>query len=125
MMTGKARLFGDAPTADRIRAAGSPKQAKELGRQVSGFNEALWNDAKLEIVVEGNLQKFAQNPSLADFLLQTGDKVLVEASPVDRIWGVGLAADDTRVENPIQWRGQNLLGFALMEVRDRLRALRR
>ena len=67
-----------------------------------------------------NFEKFRQNPPLGEFLLSTGNAVIVEASPVDRIWGIGLAADDERATNPLQWRGENLLGFALMEVRDRL-----
>ena len=85
-----------------------------------GFDEARWSAARREIVLLGNLKKFQQNPPLAKFLLSTGSCVLVEASPVDRVWGIGLAADDERAANPLQWRGENLLGFALMEVRDRL-----
>ncbi len=120
MMAGKARLFGDEEAAEKIRAASSPKQVKEFGRQVRGFDETRWNEAKLCIVVEGNFEKFRQNPPLGEFLLSTGNAVIVEASPVDRIWGIGLAADNERATNPLQWRGENLLGFALMEVRDRL-----
>lgn len=120
MMAGKASLFGDEAAAVRIRGASSPKLVKEFGRQVRGFDEARWIAARREIVVAGNLEKFRQNPALAAFLLSTGTSVLVEASPVDRIWGIGLAADDKRSVNPLQWRGDNLLGFALMEVRDRL-----
>lgn len=120
MMAEKARLFGDEDAAGRIRGASSPKQVKEFGRQVRGFDEARWSAARREIVLLGNLKKFQQNPPLAKFLLSTGSCVLVEASPVDRVWGIGLAADDERAANPLQWRGENLLGFALMEVRDRL-----
>ena len=69
----------------------------------------------------GNFQKFLQNPALKDFLLRTGDKILVEASPRDRIWGIGMGASNENAENPAAWRGRNLLGFALMEVRDELR----
>lgn len=122
MMAGKARLFGDEATAARIISAGSPKQVKEFGRQVSGFVENEWDSAKRRIVYEGNLAKFSQNADLRQFLLSTGDKVLVEASPVDRIWGIRLAADDDRASNPLQWRGENLLGFILMDVRDTLAA---
>lgn len=121
MMAAKARLFGDEEAAQRIRSASSPKQVKEFGRQVRGFDDARWSEARRGIVVEGNLEKFAQNPALGDYLLGTGDSVIVEASPVDKIWGIGLAGDDERAMNPLQWRGENLLGFALMEVRDRLR----
>ena len=90
-------------------------------RYVGKFDEATWIRKRFPLVVEGNLAKFAQNPQLKDFLLGTGDRVLVEASPYDRIWGIGLAADDSAAENPALWKGLNLLGFALMEVRERLR----
>lgn len=120
MMWRKASLFGDHAAADRIAAAKSPKQAKELGRQVSGFDDTVWNVEKYDIVLAGSVVKFSQNPPLRDFLLRTEGKILVEASPVDRVWGIGLAADDPRTENPRLWRGDNLLGFALMETRDRL-----
>ena len=68
-----------------------------------------------------NLLKFSQNQNFKDFLLSTGDKILVEASPYDRIWGIGMLETDNRAENPLLWNGENLLGFALMEVRDQLR----
>ncbi|WP_449064886.1 NADAR family protein [Planomonospora algeriensis] len=121
MMAGKARLFGDEETAARIVAAGHPKQAKDLGRRVRGFDERTWAAARFDLVVRGNLAKFGQHPELGGFLLGTGNRVLVEASPVDRIWGIGLAADDERAGRPGSWRGLNLLGFALMEVRQALR----
>lgn len=120
MMAEKARLFDDVDMADKIASAGSPKQAKELGRQVRGFDVSTWDANKRRIVEQGSFEKFRQNPPLRDFLLSTGDQVLVEASPVDRIWGIGLAGDDERAANPLQWRGKNLLGFALMTARDRL-----
>ena len=122
MMAGKARLFGDEETLERIIEASHPHKAKELGRQVRGFNQQAWEACRFELVVTGNEAKFSQHDDLRAFLLRTGRRVLVEASPVDRIWGVGLAADDERVGNPRTWRGLNLLGFALMEVRDRLAA---
>ncbi|MFC4533707.1 NADAR family protein [Sphaerisporangium dianthi] len=121
MMAGKARLFGDEEAAAAIVAAGHPKQAKDLGRVVRGFDEETWKAARFELVVRGNLAKFGQHDDLREFLLGTGDRVLVEASPVDRVWGIGLAADDERAERPRLWRGLNLLGFALMEARRRLR----
>jgi len=121
MMAAKARLFGDEQAASQILKAGSPKQAKQLGRQVNGFDGARWDAEKYRIVTEGSLQKFRQNPALRAFLLSTGNQVLVEASPVDRVWGIGLAADDEKATNPLLWRGENLLGFALMQARDRLR----
>jgi ribA/ribD-fused uncharacterized protein len=121
MMAAKARLFGDRENEALVLKSGHPKQAKELGRKVRDFDEATWIRKRFPLVVEGNLAKFAQNPQLKDFLLGTGDRVLVEASPYDRIWGIGLAADDSAAENPALWKGLNLLGFALMEVRERLR----
>lgn len=121
MMAGKARLFGDTETAKNICATDDPTQARELGRQVSGFAEDTWREHRFDLVLTGNLAKFGQHPELGRFLLGTGDAVLVEASPVDRVWGVGLVADDPRVRDPAKWRGQNLLGFVLMEVRALLR----
>ncbi len=85
-----------------------------------GFDSAEWERRRFEYVVEGNVHKFGQDPALRDYLLGTGSRVLVEASPVDRIWGIGLAADDERAPDPARWRGLNLLGFALMEARRRL-----
>ena len=107
MMAGKARLFGDDGAADRIVAASHPDCAKRLGREVRGFDQDHWDAHRFNLVVEGNRAKFSQHPDLKEFLL-------------DRIWGVGLAADDDRITDPHAWRGLNLLGFALMTVRDEL-----
>lgn len=120
MMAEKARLFGDRASEQRIFAAETPDQAKSLGRKVNGFASELWEQHRFEIVAEGNLNKFSQRPELARFLISTGNKILVEASPVDAIWGIGLSADDVRANNPSQWPGENLLGFALMRVREQL-----
>ena len=122
MMWRKALLFNDTAVAERVLAARTPAEAKALGRAVSGFVDATWVSARLEIVVEGNLAKFDQNPALRSYLLGTGARVLVEASPQDRVWGIGLAAADPRAADPATWRGLNLLGEALMEVRSRLSA---
>ena len=121
MMAEKARLFADEATLARILAARSPAEAKKLGREIQGFQPEIWETHKYEIVKTGNWHKFSQNPELRQFLLATNDRVLVEASPVDAIWGIGLAADSPDAENPYRWQGPNLLGFALMEVRDQLR----
>ncbi|BDM71900.1 hypothetical protein HEK616_53870 [Streptomyces nigrescens] len=121
MMAGKARLFGDAEAERQAIAAGHPKQAKDAGRKVRGFDEETWRRHRFALVVEGSLHKFGQDAALRDFLLGTNSRVLVEASPLDRIWGIGLAADDERAAAPERWRGLNLLGFALMEARQRLR----
>jgi len=122
MMTEKARLFGDAEIAERVIGAKTPKEAKELGRAVRGFDVAAWEQSCFSIVREGNRHKFIQNAGYKEYLLGTGNRVLVEASPVDAIWGIGLAADSAQAKVPHQWRGKNLLGFALMEVRDLLSA---
>jgi ribA/ribD-fused uncharacterized protein len=122
MMAGKASLFGDPKTAARIRQAPHPDAAKALGRQVRGFDEQRWAQHRFDLVVTANLAKFGQHGDLREFLLGTGDRVIVEASPRDRIWGIGLAASDERATSPDQWPGLNLLGFALMEVRHRLGA---
>jgi ribA/ribD-fused uncharacterized protein len=121
MMAEKARLFGDDDALTRILASPSPGAAKALGRQVRNFAADKWDAACFDIVARGNEAKFGQNEELRTYLLNTGDKVLVEASPVDRIWGVGLAADDPHIENPKRWSGANLLGFALMKARVALR----
>lgn len=120
MMACKARLFGDAEAERRAVSAAHPKQAKDAGRSVRGFDGAEWERHRFECVVEGSVHKFGQDPALRDHLLGTGSRVLVEASPVDRIWGIGLTADDERAQAPARWRGLNLLGFALMEARQRL-----
>ncbi|MFF0596591.1 NADAR family protein [Streptomyces antibioticus] len=121
MMARKARLFGDAEAERAALAAGHPSEAKKAGRLVRGFDDTVWERERFGIVVEGSVHKFASNPGLRSFLLSTGDRVLVEASPVDRVWGIGLAADDEAALDPQRWRGPNLLGFALMEARRRLR----
>ncbi|WP_370672071.1 NADAR family protein [Streptomyces sp. BpilaLS-43] len=120
MMAGKARLFGDAEAEARAVAAGSPAAAKKVGRLVRGFEEEAWARERFALVVAGGVHKFGQDPALKRYLLGTGGRVLVEASPMDRIWGIGLAKDDPRAADPASWRGLNLLGFALMEARAQL-----
>ena len=121
MMAQKAKLFGDMEIYEQILQAEDPKTYKALGRKASGFDKDIWNENKDGIVVSGNYAKFSQNKELGEFLLNTGDKIIVEASPRDVIWGVGLGKDNPKVMDPHTWRGRNHLGFALMEVRDRLR----
>lgn len=120
MMAGKARLFGDADAERRALAAGHPRTAKSVGRTVRGFDEDLWAAARFELIAQGSVHKFGQHPDLRRFLLGTAGRVLVEASPLDRVWGIGLAAGDPGADDPSAWRGLNLLGFALMEARSRL-----
>lgn len=121
MMAKKAELFKDNEVLPKIIKANSPAEAKKLGREVKNYNETLWLAARFEIVKEGNYHKFSQNEELKTFLLNTKDRVLVEASPVDAIWGIGIASDHKDVMNPAKWKGLNLLGFALMEVRDEMK----
>ncbi len=120
MMAEKARLFNDNKILDEIITSNSPMEAKQWGRKVIGFIPEKWNQHKYEIVKQGNIHKFSQHPDLKKFLLNTKNRVLVEASPRDRIWGIGMSQSNEQAENPIMWRGENLLGFALMEVRDEL-----
>jgi ribA/ribD-fused uncharacterized protein len=121
MMWRKATLFGDSQTAGQVLAAPHPHAAKALGRRVAGFDQRVWDEHRFDIVVAGNLAKFGQHPPLCTFLLRTGERVLVEASPVDGVWGIGLTRDDPAAADPARWRGLNLLGFALMQVRALLR----
>jgi ribA/ribD-fused uncharacterized protein len=121
MMAGKARLFNDHVTVAKILEAGDPKSAKALGRQMQGFKEDIWKANSRQLVTEGNIAKFPQNEDLKRFLLGTGTQVLVEASPYDRIWGIGLGADDPKAQHPSTWQGKNLLGFALMDAREAIR----
>jgi ribA/ribD-fused uncharacterized protein len=121
MMAEKARLFGDPETRARILASTEPADAKKLGRGVRGFDQDTWEASRYDIVVRASLAKFGQHPDLRDFLLSTGSAVLVEAAPRDVIWGIGLGAGNPRSLDPAQWRGRNLLGFALMEARERVR----
>ena len=105
----------------QILKCSDPKQIKALGRKVRGFDQKVWDKFKYAIVLNGNWCKFSQNRNLREFLLSTGDSVLVETSPYDNIWGIRLSANSPEAQDPMKWRGQNLLGFALMEVRDELR----
>ncbi len=121
MMAEKARLFGDEASRQRILEAATPADAKRLGRGVSGFNNTEWVAARVGIVTQGSLLKFSQHPKLGEYLLSTGENILVEASPHDRIWGIGLSSSDDKASDPTKWNGLNLLGFTLMDVRARLR----
>ena len=121
MMHRKAVLFDDAEVADRILSAKTPGEAKALGREVRDFENEKWESSRWDIVVAANVAKFSQNAELRKYLLGTGERVLVEASPVDAIWGIGLDRNTALHTHPSDWRGMNLLGFALMEVRDRVR----
>ena len=121
MMAEKARLFGDYETEAAILASGNPGKQKALGRKVANFDETIWNERCRDVVFQGNLAKFSQNPDLMSCLLDTADRILVEASPVDAVWGIGLAEDDPRCLEPAQWRGTNWLGEVLTAVRAHIR----
>lgn len=121
MMAEKAYMFGDEDVYHQILQEYNQMAIKKLGRQVRNFNDYVWKGNRMSVVIEGNLAKFSQNEELRDFLLSTGDKILVEASPKDSIWGIGLDEASPDAINPNNWKGENLLGFALMEVRDILR----
>mmetsp|Transcript_850 Transcript_850/g.2341 ORF Transcript_850/g.2341 Transcript_850/m.2341 type:complete len:199 (-) Transcript_850:50-646(-) len=120
MMAKKARLFEDVTTLESILHAKSPADAKMLGRQVRGFSDPVWTAHRFRIVTSGLLAKFEQNAHLRQFLVSTGNAVLVEASPRDSVWGIGMGQNDDDAKIPSRWRGLNLLGFALMEARSRL-----
>lgn len=118
LMAHKALLFNDKDIYQKIVKAQHPGEVKKFGREVKDFNEAEWDKHKLDIAIVANTLKFTQHEDLKEYLMNTGDKVLVEASPLDKIWGVGLAKDDPQIIDPNNWQGHNLLGFALMRVRE-------
>ena len=118
MMSEKAKLFKDEETYQMILKETSQNIIKSYGRKIKNFNDEVWNKNKVNIVVQGNILKFSQNEDLKQFLIGTGDKILVEASPTDKIWGIGLDQKNPDSRNPYKWRGENLLGFSLMKVRD-------
>ncbi|WP_244666703.1 NADAR family protein [Myceligenerans indicum] len=121
MMAEKARLFQDAEAERAAVEAANPALAKAAGRTVRGFEDSIWERERFDVVVRGSLHKFLSTPELRTYLVNTGERVLVEASPRDRIWGIGMGARNENAETPSAWRGLNLLGFALMEARARLR----
>lgn len=123
MMYHKAMLFNDIDVAEQILNVDNPNDAKQLGRQVSNFDQDVWDEHKISIVFNGCYLKFSQNEEIRDVLLDTRDIILVEASKYDRIWGIGLDQYDIDCLYPDKWRGQNLLGFTLMAVRDKIRSL--
>lgn len=120
MMASKARLFGDIETEKKIMASSSPKEQKALGREVKNFNVDKWNEVAKSFVYLGNYYKFTQNPELKEMLLATKGTTLVEASPYDKIWGIGLAEDDPRCQKRETWLGTNWLGETLTKLRNNL-----
>lgn len=118
MMAEKARMFKDEEMLTMIMQASHPKEMKAYGRAVKNFEHKIWDGACYEIVKQASMAKFSQNPELWDFLKNTKRRILVEASPRDRIWGIGMGKNNPDAECPVKWRGTNLLGFALTETRD-------
>lgn len=120
MMAEKARLFKDMRMEEQIMRARDPYDMKKLGRMVRNFDTRVWEKNRYAIVKTASKAKFSQNPELLTFILGTKDKILAEANPHDKIWGIGMDRNSPDADNPIRWRGLNLLGFALTEVRDEL-----
>lgn len=121
IMYRKAKLFGNNELAEKIMNEKDPKKQKSLGRDISGYDSKKWHEHRMEIVKTGALAKFRQNPKMLKALLSTGDTELVEASPVDKIWGIGLSESDPLALNKSTWKGENLLGQILTQVRNELR----
>lgn len=121
MMAEKARCAHDEESLGKILASDDPKTIKALGRKVKNLPTAEWNHIANSVVVLGNIHKFGQNPELLRYLFWTGDRVLVEASPTDKRWGIGMSSRTEGVENPHNWHGHNRLGFSIMAARDFLK----
>lgn len=121
MMNSKAKLFNDISSMMRILEEPHPRKQKALGKKVLNFDQKIWDEHKEKIVYDGNWAKFTQNKKLREMLLETGDKILVEASPYDTIWGIGISQDDPDRFFEEKWKGQNLLGKCLTKVREDIR----
>lgn len=117
LMFYKAMTFRDLNTATAIMQESDPAKIKKLGRQVTPYDDAVWAKQRLEIMVNILTAKFSQNADLCKALLSTGNAIICECSPTDRVWGIGLAINDARADNVATWRGENLLGKALCLVR--------
>lgn len=124
IMYAKARLFNDLASADAIMATKSPSRHKALGRKVQNFDQYVWNQNKEKILYDGLYAKFTQNADLREILLKTGTSILAEASPLDKIYGIGLDRKDPDAQDPSKWKGQNLLGKTMMIVRGDIQAIK-
>lgn len=120
MMYQKALRFGDTKIADKILATDDVAKIKKLGREVQGYDDSVWNGVRQIIVYEGLTAKFSQNEDLKAKLLETKDVILAECAVRDKIWGIGLSMTDEKRFDKDKWKGQNLLGYALMLVREHL-----
>lgn len=118
MMAKKALLFNDLETYEKIMNEKNPSKQQSLGREVKNFNKLQWDASCTSIVYQGNMYKFEQNPELLKILLDTKNTILVEASPYDIIWGVGLGENNSLISDEKNWKGQNLLGYTLTILRD-------
>ena len=114
----KANLFGDTEMKNRILSTKDPARCKGFGRLVTGFNEEVWNRECKDIVIKGCYLKFSRNPILKEYLKSTGDRLLVEASPYDKIWGIGMSEAEAKKVPMKEWKGKNYLGECLMVVRE-------
>lgn len=121
MMAKKAQVFGDTDSYEKIMSSDDPREQKALGRTVKNFNPSIWDAVSVDIVFVGCLYKFAQNPNLTAELLSTQNQKLVEASPYDKIWGIGLDIEQAMETPESLWQGENRLGKVLMQVRDILK----
>lgn len=121
MMYKKALMFHDYDIAKQIMESEHPREQKALGRKVDNFNKEHWEKYCRDIVYDGNMAKFSQNPDMLDELMFTVGKTIVEASPKDAIWGIGLAADDPLAQGRETWKGTNWLGEAIERVREELK----
>lgn len=120
MMHKKALHFGDIETAEEVMRTKHPADQKKLGRKVKNFDKNSWDKVNLQIVYKGNYAKYTQNEELKQLLINTGDRLFVEASPEDMIWGIGLHENDPNIDNPLLWKGQNLLGWAITLVKQEI-----
>ncbi len=120
MMMEKAKVFGATDIYDKMKEVDSPRTIKALGREIKNFSDKVWDEHKMEVVARASFLKFSQNPDLLRQLIADKDKTLVEASPVDKVWGIGLHYDDDKVLNESDWNGQNLLGKCIMIARNKI-----
>lgn len=123
MMAQKALLFGDTEMYKKIMESNSPKFHQDCGREVKGFVQSVWDENARKIVFKGNLARFTQNEDQKKHLLSTGTTTLVETSPIDRVWGIGLGKDDPRARSRSTWRGKNWLGQVLTMVREEIKRI--
>jgi ribA/ribD-fused uncharacterized protein len=121
MMAKKALAFKDMEAYQEIMATSGPKEQKAIGRRVKNFNAEVWSVISREVVYQANYAKFTQNPHMREELMATGDLEIVEASPEDKIWGIGLHETNPRAWDKSTWQGTNWLGEAIMRVRQTLK----